>query len=347
MPKHLLDIKKSDATLGDLLERQKSEMSNLFADGCVWDSIITFNEVFPANLSSFWGFEIPLSDTREVDFLLCVHKPEKLQNWIRSLEPSFNENPFFKGLNAFSSNWTRQLKPHISNIWFEYDCDEMVQSNYVPNFFVGPGRGFHPLHMISLVQPLFRQLGGSTSAVTYKCLLNVLGKLPEGSWLSQIGQMLARGDKHLRVFIQDLPKGSIPGLLKSIEYKGKMNTGLLSWLQLASEHCRKVELDLDIAATVGKKIGIELYFDDMESALNFLRILEEKKLCTKEKCDRLYDHLIDLKVDKTALRHRFFSHFKIGFDGEALFKAKAYIGFITKDQMPFAFGTKPIETNLS
>ncbi len=343
MPKQLFDIEKSHATLGGLLASHHAALCDLFINPSTLDNIVTFTDAFSADLSSFWGFEIPLSESSEADFLFCVHKPEELAKWGLQANCYLDNSPFYNGLNSFSSDWVEQLKPHISNVWFEYDHAQMEIGNYVPNFFVGPAKGLHPLHLIATLQPLLKEMGGCANAESYRFLLKVIRQLPNGGWLSQIGQMMARGDNHLRVFIQDLPKGSIPELLKNLDYEGNLNTGLLSWLEFANKYCKKVELDLDITTKLGKQLGIELYFEEMESALRFLEKLQEHGLCTKEKYDRLYNHLIKLRVDKTASIHRFLSHFKISFDGASTFKAKAYIGFITKDQMPFAFGTKPLK----
>jgi len=346
MSNKLLKSKKINS-IGDLLVERKTELDDLFIELNVLNNISSFTGAFSSDLSSFWGFEIPISENANgVDFLFCIHQPEIFQTWIQEIGAAlFGSNRFSEGICHFSNQWSGKLKPFISNIWFEYDFEAIQARKFSPNFFIGPRKGLNALHLISIIQPIFNSIGGNGTSANYKLLLQVILKSPPGSWVSQIGQMLAREDRNLRVFIQDLPLGTIPHFLTELNYSGNIHNDLLDLLRSADSLCKKVELDLDIGVNLGKNIGIELYFDHIKNALSFLKLLQENGLCTMEKYESLNSHLLKLRVDKFDSMNRFFSHFKIGFDGNSSLKAKAYIGFITTDQMPNAFGSKPINLN--
>ena len=301
----------------------------------------SFFEVFPSSITSFYGYEISLGKDDDLpDLLLCIHKPKELLNLINEHQPLFEKNNnFFERLQKFAFQWNHQKQRQVSNVWLEYDFEEMVGGNYVPNFFIGPAKNLHPMEVLLVVNELFHT--SRTEKEAYRNLLTCYRNLPKGAWISQIGRMAAREESNLRLFIQDLPKGSIPEFLDAINYTGVLNEKMFSWLDLVNQVGNKVDLDLDVSSEVAAKMGVEVYCNTMEGASKLLRELFKQGYCTESKFEKLSNHFSLISISRNQKRHHFLSHFKLVYDGVNAFAAKVYLGFVEDDQTNFVAGTKP------
>lgn len=301
----------------------------------------SFFDVFAASVTSFYGFEISLAKDEDLpDVLFCVHKPEELTGFIdvhrQLLATDLN---FLNRLEKFIYDWQHNKRHQVSNVWFEYDSEEIVNQNYVPNFFIGPSQGLHPMETFVLIDELF-----ATSFIdknAYPNLLNCYRNLPDKAWVSQIGRMVARNESNYRVFIQDMPMGSIPDFLEAIGYTGKLHLNFLSWLEVANKWGQKVDLDLDVSKEISPKIGVEIYCQSMSEAELMLTEFYNQGLCSKLNFQKLKSHFSSIFCGEDVERYHFLSHFKLVYDGHDGFAAKAYLGFINDDQRNYAAGTKP------
>ena len=185
-----------------------------------------------------------------------------------------------------------------------------------------------------------------TEKHTYSLLLKCIELLEGKGWVSQIGMMLARKEQCFRLFIQNIPKFGILPFLKKLNYKYAENADLEVQLNICYNCCKRVDLDIDIRFEIGKKIGLECYFDSNEQAIYFLRMLYEKQICQADKYLLVQDYLESICFDRSKEFQAFFSHIKLIYCPGAGFVAKAYVGYAESGMARQIIRTKPVKTNL-
>jgi len=305
----------------------------------------------PSVITSLWGYELPVS-RQEVfsDFLVCLHQAALCSEAFQAtvgLEKVIAE-PYY---NRFQDLVTRWADPGdrvgrvISNIWLEYDYDGLTEEPLVPNFFFGPKAPFHLLEVVLAARQIFDLLSPEGMPKgTYPFLIRCMSLLrPEGR-VTQIGQMLARHENRLRLFIQHLPAHAILPYLRKLDYPHADNPLVADQIDHCYQLADRVELDIDIADRIGDQIGLECYFDTTEKALTFLADLVRRGLCVPQKYQYLRDHLLQLRHTPHDPLVPFFSHVKLGFHPKKGFATKVYMGYVDEAIAPSVIQTQPIHT---
>lgn len=294
-------------------------------------------ENLPLAVTSLWGYEFSLYHKESSsDILICIHNPGAFKEslaaeagWGRVIS-----EPYLARMRELVANWAspgNRLGQVISNLWFEYDYEGIVSGSPTPNVFYGPKDNCHSLEKIWATQQLFDHLKpGSLPKGTFRSLARCMSWLAAGSTVTQIGQMLARGENRLRVFIQHIPSHGILPFLNRMGYLHCSNPELREQLEWCYRLADSVDLDIDLADTLGEQLGLECYFDSIEKAALFLDHLLERNLCDLEKYEKVKQHLRRLYQQNEPAFLPFFSHFKLGFHPVKGLTAKVYLGYVER-----------------
>ena len=301
----------------------------------------------PLGVTSLWGFEIPLyRKESHSDFLLCVHDPH-IFNSSLDLEEGWRgviDEPYYTRLRQLTQLWAEprnRIGKVINNFWFEFDHAGMDDPILTPNFFYGPGSQCHSFETLWATRQLFGivEPEGLPTGV-FRSLAQCMTMLSDGGTITQIGQMVARRENRLRIFIQHIPDRGILPFLKRMEYRHVDNPDLLEQLKWSYQLSDSVDLDLDLSDdTLGESIGLECYFTTLSKASIFLDNLYERGLCEVNKYKNLQKHLQAIPAHTGSLFEHGFSHFKLGFHPEKGIVAKAYLGYVDKGNVKKTVGT--------
>jgi hypothetical protein len=338
------------SSLGYALKNHYDDsIKRLVSEKC-FDNIFSIGILYPEQVSSFFGYEIPLlSEEGLSDFLVCIHKSSEFKRFCESISSelvrtNFDEETIL-GFTAFSSYWNEMSNSNtnkIVNIWFEHDQSDLQASRFKPNFFFAPHRNSHILEIVAIADQAFYLLfKKQVPKEAYRLLLNLKLNLTASGWISQIGRMEARSESGLRLFIQDLGKFEIAPFIKRIGYAHFDNNQLKSLIDICYSYTDQVDLNVDLFESIGDQLGIECYFDRTEKALDFLQHLSENGLCTEVKYRDLSFHLAALNFTDHSHQH-FFSHFKINFNPFGQVSAKAYLGYAANDLAPKIIKTRAL-----
>jgi hypothetical protein len=304
----------------------------------------------PMDVTSFWGYEIPLSvDERSADFLFCVHNASLFRQALLYDQPhcqQWLDASIYAALKDISMAWVDRdsnLGKVIANIWFEYDYKDLAKEYPPANFFYAPKQHCHPLEVVWATQRILTLIFQKHIAkTTFSFLTECMHRLPGNGWVSQIGMMLARGEDRLRLFIQQIDNKALLPYLESIGYPYARNADLCQQLHLCDTLASRTDLDIDISDTIGDKIGLECYFDSIEQALHFLDQLYEHHLCTEHKYHGIQAYMKQIQFDVHQRFQHFFSHIKLVYDPHTGFTSKAYLGFVASTLARNIIRTKPL-----
>ena len=336
--------------------------SGLFAAQAL-SNIRSIARQIPGLASSFFGFESPLGivDAR-ADFLLCF-KPTESGREILSghhdslhLPNQYFTTPAWQRVKAFSETWAdpnSSLYNKVENTWLEFDIAENQPAIPLPSFFFGTYSAIQakmPPHQHQWVTggALKILLNNTLPIDTQRQLLTCFNALPDGAYVFQVGTMLARETDAVRICIRGIaPEQVVPYLLE-VGWSGSAEE-LKELVERLSGLVDRVDLDLDVGATVYPKIGLECYLNMQPKFeprwARFLNGLVEKGLCVPEKQKALlaypgYNHERmntdvwpkQLLTMSTLLGAHYLSmiirsihHIKIVYQPEAPLQAKAYL----------------------
>lgn len=307
--------------------------------------------VFPANISPFWGFEIPLDKSDQTcDFLCCITNPDIFKQFLEGpfLQSERLHRNDYGRLYEFSTKWADRghaLHRSINNIWLEYDCKDLLGEAPIANFFYGPKPLENKLDFLHICNDVFSSVAEKkVAAATYRFLLECLNGLDNAGYISQVGMMMARKNDHLRLFVQGLQNHDIINYLRSRNYRFSNDPVLITLINRCNHFGARVELDIDILDCIGETIGLECYFGDTASVLKFLDFLREFGLCCEDKKLGLHEHLQNNTSVQESDYQNFFSHVKLVFSPPNGIRAKAYLGFAHNDVARSVIKTKPLNS---
>ncbi|MES2797290.1 MAG: hypothetical protein V4683_15060 [Bacteroidota bacterium] len=334
-----------------LLENFDSKFLKLISKPS-FQNIYQFSANIPRQFSSFFGYEIQLSnDENKADFLLCIHNfkvfYEVISNeiFIKKFDKETAE-----GLQCFA-NWmfaNKGTAQTICNIWIEIDHGDLATTQPKLNFFLGPKTNTNKLEILLATEQTFKLLyNKQVAATTLKLLLEIYSKLRNQSFISQIGMMNARNNESLRLFIQKIDREDFLPLLNRIEYKYITDNQLVKLINICLQNTKHTDLDIDILEKVKENIGLECYFDTIKQAILFLQLLFKEKLCTLDNYINLTTHLTSMSIDEDGDFQHFFSHFKISYKPSIGADAKAYIGYAESKIAHKIIETKPLNQRLA
>jgi len=336
-------------SLYDLFIDESFRYNKLPISDLAWIDLNRLMQLVPLSLTHFWGYEIPLSrEDLVADFLFCIHDRERFYAFMsESNKTDLFPGPYFNRFKSLAAKWNNLSDPisdALTNLWFEYDYQDIQLTHFNPNFFFAPNQSLNFLEIVNISYKIFGELKEETPEKDqYALLLKCYEALPGTSWISQIGMMLARNNATtLRIFIQDIPNKGILNILENLNYAYLNDVALQQALHLAYQSSDQVNLNLDIGKTVGAKLGIECYFNTMETALGFLGKIYECGVCTEQKFHLMKSCLEKMHLNQNSDYQEFLSHFKIVYTPGYPLDLKAYTGFVHTNIARSVIRTKPL-----
>jgi hypothetical protein len=346
------------------------------------DAIREFAVRVPGPSTTFFGFESRLGvPAATADFLVCLHpEPDHGRALLAGLEPGFPSSTSDEGpwqqVRTFAQQWADPGSPlydRVDNVWLEFDLADASEADPLPSFFFGCSdrvRSSAPeadLHWIT-EQALPTLQAAAFSPKVGERILEAIRALPPEAFVFQIGAMLARPSRAVRLCIRGINGWQIPEYLEAIGWPGSTQELAVPFSEIAPLADR-IDLDIDIDEDgVLPKIGLEWY---LYSHLRidprwdtFLQWLVERGLSTPEKSRALYDYpgaqherskavvwppyLHGLaaaegpKIISTVIRS--VHHIKVVYHPQTGLEAKAYLAVAHKllDTAPFLSGQQPL-----
>jgi hypothetical protein len=258
--------------------------------------------VLPAALTDFFGLEVRLGEEEpRADFLLCMRVESGGREALASalgpggaLAGLADREPVWRRLADFAAAWTEdpRLREDVDNVWLEFDLPP--GSPPLPSIFFGLAHGRRddaPRALPVLRAALGALLGDAPAEAAAPALAHVVGCLPPGAGIFQVGAMLARPDRGLRLCVRGLHDGAALGaFLREAGWTGDVDR-LVATAISALAACDTIDLDLDLApgGTLGPVAGLECAWVGDASARPrhdaFLGALVAQGLCVPAKRD--------------------------------------------------------------
>ena len=206
-----------------------------------------------------------------------------------------SSSPCWKALCAFARLWAEPDHPfhaHVYNIWLEFDTGaassaaQAADLIWQPNVFFGSSvKPDDCAALLRVVPDALEVLAGAEADTSGLAWL--IESLPAGARLFQIGLMLARPDRGLRVCVDQLGIEHIPDWLTGLKWQGDVEA-LSTFLGRLAPMQHSMAVDLDVTDEgVAEKVGLECYInrhaDDPNPWQRLLSFVEEIGLCLPDK----------------------------------------------------------------
>jgi len=235
------------------------------------------------------GFEAHLS-RYHADFAIRLERSE--------LGASARERLAALARGPDSGAWQRIVElldsDSVHDLWLEFDGDAGGSDLPVPSVFAGPsdsmgGGGAAATEVAQWVRLIAGEGApvGATSTAE-----RLVGSLPPEGSVFQIGSMLARPDRGLRLLVRGLEPPAIAAYLEQIQWPGDRDAvaeSAASWHRFTSS----LYLSLDAGPRVGPRLGLELMFHDSVEVSatarceRLLGALEKRGLCSRPQREAL------------------------------------------------------------
>ena len=218
--------------------------------------------------------------------------------------------------------------PSVPSLWYEIDYADYLNAArnggiVCPCLFINTG-DIQQDDLLDNVLPEF--LGEARLGILRASLKSVIGKLPEGAYLRQIGTMTGRGELEIiRLVIRFPTWKSLFAGLRDVGWQGdsdQLREALEPWKDTQS-----IAVDLDLGQRgVLPKIGIEVSPRWRHPLLvdQFLSRLEEAGLCLPSKGEALR-RWIRIRPDADPFIQTFIAYFKLNYGDGRITAAKAYL----------------------
>lgn len=337
-------------SLADVIRGQHNASLERLIPPAVSQQLAILTRHLPTKITSLWGYELPV-DKPEVssDFLLCLHEAN-VCNEVMQTDAGLRDvitEPLHDRLRELITRWADpadRVGQVISNFWLEYDYDGVLPGQVSPNLFFGPKGNCRLLEVVSASRQIFEQLSPQEMPKgTYPFLVRCMSLLGPAGGITQIGQMLARRENRLRLFIQHLPVQGILPYLRRLDYPHADNPLLIAQLDRCYQLADRVDVDIDITDRIGSQLGLECYFNTTEKAIWFLDDLTGRGLCVPQKYQLLREHLLNIQPTTDDPLVPFFSHVKVGFHPDKGFSSKVYIGYARRSIASAVIHTQPVK----
>lgn len=310
---------------------------------------------FPGGISTLYGFECRLDEhAANADFLISIG-PEPHQWLALSRSISRFEGDTWRRLDRFlgvQADAGQPPRPDITNMWLEFDLAGARSSASlpVPSLFFGSNTLTRTAAASATeLTPAAEWLPSSISALTgvplsqatCRQLASCLFALPEGGRIFQVGVMLSRPDRGVRLCALFMSVDDIVPYLSRIGWPGSIDVlrgELERWRPLVNG----IRVDLDVADAVQAGVGLECYWTEPSRTVAFFQQLVADGLCLPEKAGaalgwggithhRRYADawpatlLASCPSDKSSVFLRWLHHVKIQIVGDGTKRAKAYL----------------------
>lgn len=261
----------------------------------------------------------------------------------------------WNSIHAFARAWSDSSSPLYERsklIWLEFDIID--QNNTIPSIFFAPGtrsQADHSDDLLIATMGLSLLIGGPLPPDLLRQLTNCFEAVPINGRVSQVGAMLSRQFRPIRLCIVGLSSRAILSYLVRIGWKGSIHT-LQTKLAALSGLVEFLCLDIDVSKTgVGSSIGLECYCTPSgqhQPGAKWQALLDhlvEIGLCTAAKKEALLgfsgyscereDHLypedirqapVPLEPREVSIMMRSLHHVKLILRAPQTLEAKAYLG---------------------
>lgn len=284
-----------------ILELARESLPSSLFDEEGYAHLATIAQMFPEELTTFWGFECRLGEPEaKADILFETKKQSRGLSLLAGHTPSsldtFCEQwPTWQSLRTFAKHWAdpdHLFYNSIRNIWLEFDAAAVASSTQVaevirqPCIFFGPEAKAHEKdQLLSVVLDALAALGETN--LGRSSLQPFIAALPDGAQLFQVGLMLARVNPGMRVCVNKLIPEEIPEWLSKLNWSGDTQT-LERLLQKITPLLNTMAVDLNLLKDrPAEKIGLECYMDwlvdDSKQWIPLLDFIEELNLCLPQK----------------------------------------------------------------
>ena len=350
-------------SLADYVQLAAAHLPDALVSPQSLNDIATLAAPLPGAISSFFGFECPLSTpTGEADFLVCCTRAEGHSRVLAGGDPdtqlpaALRAAPAWQRVEGFCRQWETPdsaLAEGILNLWLEFDITSTAQALSLPSVFFGtqaPAPGAPAVDQLPLLRRALEVLAaGQRPAVTDAALTQFFAALPAGAHVFQVGAMWSRPGAGLRLCLRGIDRRQMVDTLLRLGWPGDP-APLQALLDELSAFAGHFDLNVDLGESLGPKVGIECYFptdggqqDGLQRAGDYL---VNKGLCTPEKAQGLVrycgfslqgNHAGVWPAELSALAsaagggalssfHRFVHHLKIVYQAGLGLSAKAYLG---------------------
>lgn len=258
----------------------------------------------PGAITSFFGFECPLgSATATADFLLCSTREEAHARVLAGahcgvdLPAELLTFPAWQRIRAFCQAWERSTSPlrdTIMNTWLEFDIASARQAIDSPSLFFGThppapseGRGAR----LALIRRALAELEPeAVHGARDTALQHCIESLPGDAYAFQVGAMWSRATGAVRICLRGIAPAAIAEVLERLGWPGS-RTEVTALISTLAQLALRLDIDIDLGASVGPKLGIECYFGTDPQTTGRLRRMSDylvaEGLCTAAKADAL------------------------------------------------------------
>jgi hypothetical protein len=252
----------------------------------------------------------------------------------------FREAAAWRGLErllALLATPTSPLHDSIWYFWLEFDVASPPPAVPLPNVFCNLRPGAPDLTVMAAAAEAV--WGEPPPAATVRCLARCVELLPSGSWLFNIGVMVARRSASLRLVLRRLGMAQIVSFLRAIGWPGQPEA-LVALVSPAAEHADHLWLHVDVASGVQPRLGVEYHLAGplRETRSGWSRLLDrlvESGLCLPAKRDALlqWPGYSSETLDEPCLLERRINHVKVAYEPEGPREAKVYLS-LTQRPLP-------------
>lgn len=294
-----------NSSLTDYIKLVEPYTSSALISPETWLKIKAVADFLPRNITSFFGFECPLTIAEpQSDFLICTDAEPSESKILASengeLPLALISAPIWEQINQFSKEWQNQvsiLHQQVNNIWLEFDINDYHSDLPLPSCFFGAQSLYsRKSPHVNIAENRYEWVTGKALPLLLNDNLpesvaanfcHCLDFLPQEAYVFQIGLMLARKIKNqVRVCIRNISPGEIPEYLQEIGWTGSVDI-LKGFLRELSGLVDRIDLDIDVGETVAPKIGLECYLLEQPKLEPrwqlFLNYLVDRNLCLSSK----------------------------------------------------------------
>lgn len=307
----------------------------------------------PAELTNFWGLECRLHKQAPLtDILLEIRKNSPGLKLLAGqgtdvLDELCQKYAIWKEIRSFASQWVCSqtlLNSRILNLWLEFDTEKPVSLEALP-MLVGQPSVFLGFRSSELPAEELRELLRQSGKVLQipgeflDTIVSFIADIPSPGQLFQLGSMLGRPCRDIRVCVNKLSPRVVPGWLAHMGWRGSVEA-LTAALNKLSPFVRTLAVDLSLTEIgISEKIGIECYLDwdqnNPELWSGFLDMLEEVIPIQSSKRSGLlqYSGKLPMPVSRrkdtadtlSLFLFKMIHHIKLGFHKDRIEDAKAYL----------------------
>jgi hypothetical protein len=312
---------------------------------------------FKGNLSSFFGFEVNLMNYNpSSDYLFAIssrnNEREELLTLLqkKELPEKILEKKTWNNVKIFTEKWIEKdtkINKNILGLWFEFDASNTQRDIKIPGIFTHTVSIKRDSDITWVVDDLLPLCNGRRSSIELKSKIQeCVRKLPAKASIYQIGIMLQRKNKDIRLVIKRINHNEIIPYLESIGWND--DTGKIqNLIKNLEKYCSRIVLHISVGDKIDSKIGLECSFYPDEKGLNekwrkFFEFLVKNEYSKPDKIGSIlnfqgveYDYgLYDQEDIVTKMKEnplniktiRFISHIKILYEPNSKIQSKAYFG---------------------